>query len=150
MDATETDFHYVELTELAARIRAREISPVAVTRSQLERIASLDAALSSYALVMADVAMAEAASAEAEIVAGHYRGPLHGVPIAVKDLFWTKDFPTAAGMAIYKDFRPHDDATVVRRLKEAGAVLLGKLQMTEGALIRSPPVGDPTQESVEC
>jgi amidase len=82
---------------------------------------------------MADVAMAEAASAEAEIVAGHYRGPLHGVPIAVKDLFWTKAFPTAAGMAIYKDFRAHDDATVVRRLKEAGAVLLGKLQMTEGA-----------------
>jgi len=133
MGATETDLHYLELTELAARIRAREISPVAATRSQLERIASVDAALGSYALVMADAAMAEAASAEAEITAGRYRGPLHGVPIAVKDLFWTKGFPTAAGMAIYKDFRPHDDATVVRRLKEAGAVLLGKLQMTEGA-----------------
>jgi amidase len=133
MGATETDLHDLELTELAARIRVREISPVAVTRSQLARIASVDAALGSYALVMADVAMAEAASAEAEIAAGHYRGPLHGVPIAVKDLFWTKGFPTAAGMTIYKDFRPHDDATVVRRLKKAGAVLLGKLQMTEGA-----------------
>jgi amidase len=106
---------------------------VAVTSSQLERIASVDGALGSYALIMADVAMAEAASAEAEIGAGRYRGPLHGVPIAVKDLFWTKGYSTAAGMAIYKDFRPHDDATVVRRLKEAGAVLLGKLQMTEGA-----------------
>jgi amidase len=133
MGTTETDLHFLELTELAARIRAREISPVAVTKSQLVRIASVDAALGSYALVMADVAMAEAASAEAEIAAGHYRGPLHGVPIAVKDVFWTKGFPSAAGMAVYKDFRPHDDATVVRRLKEAGAVLLGKLQMTEGA-----------------
>lgn len=133
MGVTETDLHYLELTELAARIRAREISPVTVTRSQLERIAAVDAALGSYALVMADVAMAEAASAEAEIAAGHYRGPLHGVPIAVKDLFWTKGIPTAAGMAIYNDFRPPDDATVVRRLREAGAVLLGKLQMTEGA-----------------
>ena len=113
--------------------KAREISPVTVTRSQLERIASVDAALGSYALTMADVAMAEAASAEAEIAAGHYRGPLHGIPIAVKDLFWTKGFPTAAGMAIHADFRPDDDATVVCRLQEAGAVLLGKLQMTEGA-----------------
>src|SRR6185312_1530854 len=104
------------------------ISSVAVTRSQLERIASVDSALGSYALVMADVAMTEAASAEAEIAAGHCRGPLHGVPIAAKDLFWTKGFPTAAGMAIYKNFRPHDDATVVRRLREAGAVLLGKLK----------------------
>jgi amidase len=133
MNTMETDFRYLELTELAARIRAREISPVAITRSLLERIASIDAALDSYAVVTADVAMAEAASAEAEIAAGHYRGPLHGVPIAVKDLFWTEGVPTAAGMAIYRDFRPPDDATAVHRLKQAGAVLLGKLQMTEGA-----------------
>jgi amidase len=133
MDAATTDLHYLELTELAARIRAHEISPVAVARAQLDRIASLDGALGSYALVMADAAMAQAEAAAAEIAAGRYRGPLHGVPIAVKDLCWTKGFPTAAGMAIYKDYRPHEDATVVRRLKEAGAVLLGKLQLTEGA-----------------
>jgi amidase len=119
--------------ELAARIRALEVSPLDVTRAQLDRIASLDTVLGSYALVMADVAMAQAEAAEAEIVAGRYRGSLHGVPIAVKDLFWTKGFPTAAGMAIYKDYRPHEDATVVRRLKDAGAVILGKLQLTEGA-----------------
>lgn len=118
---------------MAARIKEREISPVAVTRSQLDRIASLDGALASYALVMADVAMAQAEAAEAEIAAGRYRGTLHGVPIAVKDLCWTKGVPTAAGMAIHKDFCPNEDATVVRRLNEAGAVLLGKLQMTEGA-----------------
>ncbi|SDR45773.1 amidase [Rhizobiales bacterium GAS191] len=133
MDAATTDLHDLELTELAARIRGREVSPVAVTRAQLERIASLDGALGSYALVMADVAMAQAEAAETEIGAGRYRGPLHGVPVAVKDLCWTKGFPTAAGMAIYKDYRPDEDATVVRRLEEAGAVLLGKLQLTEGA-----------------
>jgi amidase len=133
MDVVGTDLHYLELTELAARIRAREVSPVAVTRAQLDRIASLDDALGSYALVMADVAMAQAKAADAEIAAGRHRGPLHGVPIAVKDLFWTKGFPTAAGMAIYKDYRPDEDATVVRRLRDAGAVLLGKLQLTEGA-----------------
>jgi amidase len=127
------DLHYLELMELAARIRAFEATPVDVTRAQLDRIASLDTALGSYALVMADVAMAQAKAAEAEMSAGRYRGPLHGVPIAVKDLFWTKGFPTAAGMAIYQDHRPREDATVVRRLKDAGAVILGKLQLTEGA-----------------
>ena len=106
---------------------------MAVTRAQLDRIAALDGALGSYAQVMTEVAMAQAEAAEAEVAAGRYRGPLHGVPIAVKDLCWTKGFPTAAGMAIHKDYRPADDATVVRRLTEAGAVLLGKLQLTEGA-----------------
>jgi amidase len=133
MDAATADLHYLELTELAGRIRAREVSPVAATRAQLDRIAALDDALGSYALVMPDVAMAQAAAAEAEIAAGRYRGPLHGVPVGVKDLCWTKGFPTAAGMAIYKDYRPDEDATVVRRLQEAGAVLLGKLQLSEGA-----------------
>jgi amidase len=133
MDAITTDLHYLELMELAARIKAREVLPVAVTQALIDRIATLDGALGSYALVTADAAMAQAKSAEAEIAASRYRGPLHGVPIAVKDLCWTKGVPTAAGMAIYKDYRPDEDATVVRRLKEAGAVLLGKLQLTEGA-----------------
>jgi Asp-tRNA(Asn)/Glu-tRNA(Gln) amidotransferase A subunit family amidase len=66
-------------------------------------------------------------------VAGHYRGVLHGVPLAVKDLFWIKDAPAAAGTTIYRDFRPGQDATAVARLRDAGAVFLGKLQMTEGA-----------------
>jgi amidase len=133
MDALTDDLHYLELTELAARIRTREVSPAAATRALLDRIAALDDALGSYALVMADGAMAQAKAAESEIAAGRYRGPLHGVPIAVKDLYWTKGFPTAGGMAIYQDHRPDEDATVVRRLKDAGAVLLGKLQLTECA-----------------
>jgi amidase len=133
MDATTTELHYLELMELAARIKAREVSPVAVTHALVDRIASLDEALGSYAVVTADAAMAQAEAADAEIAVGRYRGPLHGVPIAVKDLCWIRGVPTAAGMAIYRDYRPHEDATVVRRLKQAGAVLLGKLQLTEGA-----------------
>jgi amidase len=133
MRIATTDLHYLELAELANRIRAREVSPTAVTRAQLDRIASLDSALGSYAFVMAEAAMAQAEEAEAEIAAGRYRGPLHGVPIAVKDICWTKGVPTAAGMSIHRDYRPTEDATVVQRLKHAGAVLLGKLQLTEGA-----------------
>ncbi|QCI68023.1 amidase [Phreatobacter stygius] len=133
MNATTTDLHYLELTELADLIRARDVSAVEVTLAQLDRIAALDRRLGSYALVMADVAMAQAEAADAEIAAGRYRGPLHGVPIAVKDLCWTKGVPTAAGMAIHRDYRPGEDATVVQRLNQAGAVLLGKLALTEGA-----------------
>ncbi|QNK66446.1 amidase [Variovorax sp. PAMC26660] len=134
LEATESDrLHYLEITELAERIRTRQTSPVAATRAQLDRIATLDGTLHSYALVMADAAMAQAEAAQAEIAAGRYRGPLHGVPIAVKDLCHTAGFATAAGMAIHKNHIPTEDATVVRRLKDAGAVLLGKLQLTEGA-----------------
>jgi amidase len=143
MDAVPEDLHYLDLTELAARIEVRAVSPVAVTRAQLDRIGRLDGTLASYALVLADAAMAEAEAAEAEIAAGRYRGPLHGVPIAVKDLCWTKGSPTAAGMEIHKNYRPGEDATVVRRLRQAGAVLLGKLQLTEGAYSDHHPLVTP-------
>lgn len=127
------DLHFLELTALAELIRTREVSPVEVTRQQLDRIATRDGSLASYALVTAENAMAEARAAETDIIAGRYRGPLHGVPLAVKDLLWTRGVPTAGGTTIHKDFKPTEDATVVRRLREAGAVLLGKLQLTEGA-----------------
>lgn len=127
------DLHFLELTDLAELIRTRKISPVEATRQQLDRIAALDGTLASYAVVTAERAMAEARTAETDIAAGRYRGPLHGVPLAVKDLFWTQDVPTAAGTTIHRSFKPTEDATAVRRLREAGAVLLGKLQMTEGA-----------------
>jgi amidase len=133
MDTAVVDLHYLELTEIAARIRTRRISPLEVTRAQLDRIAGLDGKLGSYVQVMADAAMAQAEAAHTEIAAGRYRGPLHGVPIALKDLFWTKGVPTAAGTSVHRDFRPDQDASVVRRLNEAGAIVLGKLQLTEGA-----------------
>jgi amidase len=128
-----TELHYLELLELAESLRKREVSSVEATKAQLERIARFDPHLASYALVTFDEALASAAVADAEIAAGRYRGPLHGVPLGVKDLFYTKGIRTSGGMAIHRDFIPAEDATAVARLREAGAVILGKLQMTEGA-----------------
>jgi len=125
--------HYLELTVLADLLRRREVTSVEVTRAQLERIGCLDTRLRSYACVTSEQALAAAEEADDEIAAGHCRGPLHGVPIGVKDLFWTQGVPTAAGGVIHRDFIPEQDATAVARLRQAGAILLGKLQMTEGA-----------------
>lgn len=127
------ELHYLELTEISRRIQGKTLSPVEVTQALLDRIEAMDGQLKSYATVTAEAALAQARSAEAEIARGEIRGPLHGVPIAVKDLCWTKGDVTAAGMTIHADHRPDEDATVVTRLAEAGAVILGKLQLTEGA-----------------
>ncbi len=133
----------LDLVEIGRRIRARQISSVEVTRAVLDRISGLDGRLKSYATPTPDLALTQAGQADAETARGEIRGPLHGVPIAVKDVFHTKGIPTAAGMAIHKDYRPEQDATVVARLREAGAVLLGKLQMTEGAFGQHHPSIDP-------
>lgn len=127
------DLHYLELTKLADLLRRREVTSFEVTRAQIERIGRLDGHLASYAHVTPDQALVEAAAADAEIAAGRYRGPLHGVPLGIKDLFWTKGVPTAAGTMIHRDFVPREDATAVTRLRQTGAILLGKLEMTEGA-----------------
>jgi amidase len=139
------DLCYIGLVEVGRRIQARQASSSEVTQSVLDHIARLDGRLRSYATLTADLALAEAARADAEIARGAVRGALHGVPIAVKDLCHTKGIATAAGMTIFKDYRPDRDATVVARLHQAGAVLLGKLQLTEGAFGAhhpsiSPPV----------
>ena len=131
--------HYLDLTELSHRLHAREISPVEATTAELTRIERLDGQLKSYAHMMAEAALIQARAAEAEIMRGEIRGPLHGVPIAVKDLCWTRGVPSAAGMTIYKDFRPTEDATVVRKFNAAGAIILGKLQLTEGAWAEHHP-----------
>ena len=137
------DLHYCELVEVGRLIQKRELSAVEATEAQLDRIARLDDGLKSYAHVMASSALEQARSADKEIANGRVRGPLHGVPIAVKDLCWTRDAPTAAGMKIYRNNRPSEDATVVTRLKQAGAVILGKLQLTEGAYADHHPDIDP-------
>jgi len=124
---------YMGLVEAGRAIAARKLSSVELTTAMLERIAALDTTLHAYATVTADQALAQAKAADAELAGGRSRGPLHGVPIAVKDLCYTKGIPTGAGMAIHRDFRPDHDATVVVKLAEAGAVSLGKLQLTEGA-----------------
>ncbi|QDF97338.1 Asp-tRNA(Asn)/Glu-tRNA(Gln) amidotransferase GatCAB subunit A [Azoarcus sp. DD4] len=131
--------HDLELAEVATLLRERAVSPVELTRHMFGRIRALDGRLHAYARLMEDEALQTATQAEAEIAAGRYRGPLHGVPVAVKDLFWTRGTVTAAGTTVFADFVPDEDATVVRRLREAGAVILGKLQMTEGAFATHHP-----------
>ena len=135
--------HFLDATEIGARIRSRAISPLEATQSMLDRIAALDPALKAYALVTAELALEQAKQAEQEIRAGRIRGPLHGVPIAVKDNIFTKGVVTTNGMAIRRDARPDYDATVVTRLREAGAILLGKLQHTEGAFAEHHPTVAP-------
>jgi amidase len=127
------DLHYLSLDEVARRLKARKLSSLEATRTMLDRIARLDPRLKAYAVLTAERALADAAQRDAESADGKSRGRLHGVPIAVKDLCNTAGIATAAGMAIHRNHVPAKDATVVARLKAAGAVLLGKLQMTEGA-----------------
>lgn len=137
------ELHYLELVDVGQRIQRKELSPVEVTQAQLDRIGQVDGALQSYVIVMAEQALADARQAEAEIAKGEIRGPLHGVPVAVKDLCWTKGVATAAGMTLYKDFVPTEDGTAVRKLREAGAVILGKLQLTESAYADHHPTVTP-------
>jgi amidase len=137
------ELHYLELVDIGQRIQRKELSPVEVTQAQLDRIEKVDGALKSYVIVMAEQALAEARRAEAEIAKGQVRGPLHGVPVAVKDLCWTEGVATAAGMTLYRDFVPTEDGTAVRKLREAGAVILGKLQLTESAYADHHPTVAP-------
>ena len=134
-----TDWHYATLTETADAIRSRTVSPVELTNALLDRIATLDPRLRAYATVTPELALAQARRAEAEIGEGRYRGPLHGIPIALKDIYDTAGLVTTAGMPIHADRIPNSDATVVERLAKAGAVLLGKLQLTEGVFAKHHP-----------
>ena len=125
---------FLSATALAELLRRREVSPVEATVAYLARIEQVDPALNSYITVTAEQAMAEARQAEAEIAAGNYRGPLHGVPVAVKDQFCTDGVLTTGGSSILSEYVPDYDATVMSKLKDAGAVLLGKLNMSEFAM----------------
>jgi amidase len=129
---TRDALHWHSATALAALIRARAVSSVEVTRYMLERAARLQPALNSYALIDAEGALSQAEAADAWLAHGKVCGPLHGVPVAVKDIFATRGLPTSAGVPRLAHWRPNHDATVVQRLRDSGAVLLGKLQMTEG------------------
>ena len=130
----ETPFYFKTITEIAEEIAAKQLSPVDVTAAMLERIEALDGQLKSYATVIAKQAMAAAQAAEREITAGTYRGPLHGIPIAVKDLCFTKGVRTMGGVAVLAEHVPAFDGTVISKLEAAGAILLGKLTLTEGAM----------------
>jgi len=137
---TDDEIAWLDLSTIARLIREQMLSAEQVTQAQLRRIERLDTKLHAYACVTSELALTQARAADQRQAQGQALGPLHGVPIAVKDLCWTAGIPTAAGMQIYKDFVPDQDATVVKRLREAGAVLLGKLQMTESAFSGHHPL----------
>lgn len=139
------DLPLLSVGELAPLIKRKEVSPVELVRAYLDRIMKVDDKLHSYITVCSDEALAAAARAEKEISQGEYRGSLHGIPVSVKDQFLTKGVRTTRGSRAYANLVPEEDATVVARLKQAGSVLLGKLNMSEFAMggTRSHPYGDP-------
>jgi aspartyl-tRNA(Asn)/glutamyl-tRNA(Gln) amidotransferase subunit A len=122
------------LASLAADIRARRLSPVEVARAYLDRIDRLDSTVRAFITVDRDGALRDASAREAEVMAGRLRGPLHGVPLAYKDLCFVGGLPTSCGTKTTEYFVDRQDATAVARLSAAGAVTLGKLNMTELAL----------------
>lgn len=128
-----TEICFLSLHQLASDIQTREVSPVDATTAVLERIERLNPKLNAYITVMAEQALDDARSAADEIAAGNYRGPLHGVPIAVKDLCAMAGVRTTAGSKILSEWVPNEDAAVVRRLRDAGAVIVGKTNMHEYA-----------------
>jgi aspartyl-tRNA(Asn)/glutamyl-tRNA(Gln) amidotransferase subunit A len=121
------------ITELSQRLRRREVSPVEITQECLKRIERLNPSLNAFITVTAESALAAARRAEGEILRGEWRGPLHGVPVALKDLIDTAGVRTTAASALYKDRVPDQDADVVRRLRQAGAVIVGKNNLHEFA-----------------
>jgi aspartyl-tRNA(Asn)/glutamyl-tRNA(Gln) amidotransferase subunit A len=121
------------IVSLSKALRKKEISPVEVIRAYLERIESYDLKINSFITLLPREALRAARQAEKEISKGNYRGPLHGIPFAAKDLFFTRGIRTTCGSKILKTFRPAYNATVIERLYSAGAILLGKLNMHEFA-----------------
>ncbi|MGB7600677.1 MAG: amidase [Candidatus Sulfotelmatobacter sp.] len=121
------------ISDLAPRLRRKEISPLELTRTCLDRIEKLNPRLNAFITVTAESALVEAAAAEREISRGEWRGPLHGIPIALKDLIDTAGTRTTAASALYQNRMPGEDAEIVRRLRQAGAVILGKNNLHEFA-----------------
>src|SRR6059058_4714735 len=125
---------FLTIAEAARLIQQRELSPVELVESRLTRIEKLDARLNSFIRVLADSARAEARAAETEIAGGKYRGPLHGIPIGLKDIYETAGVPTTGHSKVMQDHVPKADAFSVKKLRDAGAVVMGKLATHEFAL----------------
>src|SRR5204863_2260603 len=128
------DVAFLTIAELGRLYRRRELSPVEVTKALLARIAAHDETLHSFLLVTEEAALAEAAEAERELMAGNGRGPLHGIPYALKDIIETAGIRTTGHSKLRRDHVPAADADIVTRLKAGGGVLLGKLATWEFAL----------------
>ncbi|HKG27060.1 MAG TPA: amidase family protein, partial [Thermomicrobiales bacterium] len=134
-----------DLVETAGAIARRELSPVELVDTTLRRIERLNPILNAYITVLAEDARASARTAEREIAAGNYRGPLHGIPVSVKDLFWTKGVRTTGGSRLLAKFVPAEDATIVARLRAAGAILVAKANLLELAYAVAHPDYGPTK-----
>jgi aspartyl-tRNA(Asn)/glutamyl-tRNA(Gln) amidotransferase subunit A len=147
------DIPWLSAAETAVAIKTKQVSPVEVVQAYLERIERLDGQLRAYITVMRDTALAAARQAEQTVCRGDAVGPLFGVPVAVKDQFWTSGILTTNGSRVYRDFVPDADATVITRLRQAGTILLGKLNLSELAMggTQAPPWGIPRNPwNLEC
>ena len=127
----DDDVLYLSIRQLGERIRRRAISPVELTKAYLERSQTIGPKLNAYATLTTELALKQAEAAEKEIATGHYRGPLHGIPYAAKDLIAVKGYPTTWGARPFANRMLDYDAAVIQRLNDAGAVLIGKAAMIE-------------------
>ena len=123
------NYYYSSINELTKLIRAKKASPLEVVRSCLKRIKEFEPKLNAFITVLADQALEQAKDTEAEIQAGKWRGPLHGIPIGIKDFYDTAGIKTTSAFERFKDRIPTKDAVGVAKLKEAGAIIIGKTNM---------------------
>lgn len=142
-----TDLAYLTATELGPMIRSKQVSPVELTDHLLKRINKMNPTLNAYITPLNEFALQQAKEAEDQIMNGHYKGPLHGIPIGIKDNYQTKGIPTTAGAKLFKDSLPEENATSVDKLVDAGGVMLGKLNMHQlgGGLTGINPTFGPTR-----
>jgi amidase len=138
-----TDLHWLSLSEVCRRIKSGELTSQAVTEHALNRIRATNDRYRAFVTVTAEAAMASARRLDAARANGEPLGPLHGVPIALKDLLWTRGVKTTCGTKVLANWVPDEDATVVTKLHEAGAVVVGKVKLTEGAFSDHHPDVDP-------
>nr|WP_294512307.1 amidase [uncultured Rhodopila sp.] len=150
-----TEPYFLTIAQASALIRVRKLSPVELTEACLARVKRLDGRLNSHLLLLEEQALADAAQAEAEIAAGDWKGPLHGIPIGLKDIFNTAGIPTTAHSALFKEHVPAEDAFTVSLLRDAGAVITSKLATWEFAIGGSsfdlpwPPARNPWEVSLD-
>ena len=144
MTSSPAPWPWRSLAEAAAAVKSGAVSPVELTRACLDRIERVDSVVHAFVSVDADGARRTARAAEQEIKSGRYRGPLHGIPIGIKDNYDTVGVATRNGSEVFADRMPREDATTWMRLRDAGAVLLGKMTMSEAAWgVDVPPVRNP-------
>jgi aspartyl-tRNA(Asn)/glutamyl-tRNA(Gln) amidotransferase subunit A len=142
--ASPTELPYLTIAEAAQLIRRKTVSPVELVKAVLDRIEEVDGRVKSYVTLLANEALTAARRAEKDIRQGNHVGPLHGIPMAIKDLYETAGVTTASGSKIRSNYVPKSDATVVRKLREAGAIVLGKVTTHEFAFgFDAPPTRNP-------